>query len=58
MEVYNLDDVVTPSQLRATVAAKIRENANISNPKVRSDSSSSFHIFDYLFVYSPIMDFV
>ncbi|XP_051124529.1 NADH dehydrogenase [ubiquinone] 1 alpha subcomplex subunit 6 [Andrographis paniculata] len=34
MEIYNLDDVVTPSQLRSTVASEIRKNAHISNPKV------------------------
>ena len=34
MEIYNLDDVVTPSQLRSTIAKEIRKNQNITNPKV------------------------
>ncbi|KAL8529256.1 hypothetical protein ACS0TY_006617 [Phlomoides rotata] len=34
MEVYNLDDVVTPSQLRTTVSSMIRKNAHVTNPKV------------------------
>ncbi|CDP17138.1 unnamed protein product [Coffea canephora] len=34
MEIYNLDDVVTPSQLRSTVASEIRKNAHVTNPKV------------------------
>ncbi|KAF5729332.1 NADH dehydrogenase [Tripterygium wilfordii] len=34
MDVYNLHDVVTPSQLRATVASQIRKNSNLTNPKV------------------------
>ncbi|KAL8171471.1 hypothetical protein V2J09_023275 [Rumex salicifolius] len=34
MEIYNLYDVATVSQLRSTVAAEIRKNANIDNPKV------------------------
>ncbi|CAL4956618.1 unnamed protein product [Urochloa decumbens] len=33
MEIYNLDDVVTPSQLRSTIAKEIRKNQNITNPK-------------------------
>lgn len=34
MDIYNLYDVVTPSQLRSTIAAEIRKNAQITNPKV------------------------
>jgi NADH dehydrogenase (ubiquinone) 1 alpha subcomplex subunit 6 len=34
MEIYNLDDVVNPSQLRSTIASQIRKNAHITNPKV------------------------
>ncbi|XP_073144314.1 NADH dehydrogenase [ubiquinone] 1 alpha subcomplex subunit 6 [Henckelia pumila] len=34
MEIYNLDDVVSPSQLRSTVASEIRKNAHLTNTKV------------------------
>ena len=34
MEIYNLHDVVTPSQLRSTIAKEIRKNQSVSNPKV------------------------
>ncbi|OMO99709.1 NADH:ubiquinone dehydrogenase 1 alpha subcomplex subunit 6-like isoform 1 [Corchorus capsularis] len=34
MDIYNLDDVVTKSQLRSTIAAEIRKNAHVTNPKV------------------------
>ncbi|KAG6421798.1 hypothetical protein SASPL_118355 [Salvia splendens] len=34
MEIYTIDDVVTPSQLRSIVASEIRKNAHITNPKV------------------------
>ncbi|GAB2226959.1 hypothetical protein Droror1_Dr00008758 [Drosera rotundifolia] len=34
IEIYNLQDVATASQLRSTVAAEIRKNAHIDNPKV------------------------
>ncbi|MQM12000.1 hypothetical protein Taro_044912 [Colocasia esculenta] len=34
IDIYNLHDVVTPSQLRSTVAAEIRKNAHVTNPKV------------------------
>ncbi|CAK9133641.1 unnamed protein product [Ilex paraguariensis] len=33
MEIYNLDDVVAPSHLRSTIAAEIRKNAHVNNPK-------------------------
>ncbi|KAK2354149.1 hypothetical protein P8452_74591 [Trifolium repens] len=34
MEVYNLYDVATISQLRSTIASEIRKNDHITNPKV------------------------
>ncbi|XP_054793603.1 NADH dehydrogenase [ubiquinone] 1 alpha subcomplex subunit 6-like [Prosopis cineraria] len=34
MEVYNLNEAVSPSQLRSTVASEIRKNSHITNPKV------------------------
>lgn len=34
MDVYNLNEIVAPSQLRSTVAAEIRKNSHITNPKV------------------------
>lgn len=34
MEIYNLYDVVSPSQLRYAVAAEVRKNSNVTNPKV------------------------
>ncbi|PKA58484.1 NADH dehydrogenase [ubiquinone] 1 alpha subcomplex subunit 6 [Apostasia shenzhenica] len=34
MEIYNLHDVVTVSQLRSTISAEIRKNAHVTNPKV------------------------
>ena len=34
MEIYNLHDVVTISQLRSTISSMIRKNAQITNPKV------------------------
>lgn len=34
MDIYNLQDVVTPSELRSSVAAQIRKNAHVTNPKV------------------------
>jgi hypothetical protein len=36
MEIYNLEDVVTPTQLRSSIAQQIRWNQEITNPKVRS----------------------
>nr|GEY69536.1 NADH dehydrogenase [ubiquinone] 1 alpha subcomplex subunit 6 [Tanacetum cinerariifolium] len=33
MDIYNLYDVTTPSQLRSAIAAQIRKNAHITNPK-------------------------
>ncbi|OAY66341.1 NADH dehydrogenase (ubiquinone) 1 alpha subcomplex subunit 6 [Ananas comosus] len=34
MDIYNLHDVVTVSQLRSTISSEIRKNAHITNPKV------------------------
>ncbi|GLT45999.1 hypothetical protein SLA2020_197910 [Shorea laevis] len=34
MDIYNLHDVVTVSQLRSTIASEIRKNAHITNSKV------------------------
>ncbi|XP_019257578.1 PREDICTED: NADH dehydrogenase [ubiquinone] 1 alpha subcomplex subunit 6-like [Nicotiana attenuata] len=34
MDMYNLYDVVSPSQLRSAVAAEVRKNSNVTNPKV------------------------
>ncbi|OVA14763.1 hypothetical protein BVC80_1819g87 [Macleaya cordata] len=33
MEIYNLHDVATVSQLRASISSQIRQNAHITNPK-------------------------
>ncbi|RWR75936.1 NADH dehydrogenase ubiquinone 1 alpha subcomplex subunit 6 [Cinnamomum micranthum f. kanehirae] len=33
MDIYNLHDVATVSQLRSTIASEIRKNAHINNPK-------------------------
>lgn len=37
MDIYNLQDVVAPSQLRFAISAQIRNNAHITDPKVQSD---------------------
>jgi hypothetical protein len=34
MEIYNLDDVVTPAQLRSSISQQIRKNKGVSDPKV------------------------
>ena len=34
IDIYNLDDVVSKSQLRSTIAAEIRKNSHVTNPKV------------------------
>ncbi|GMI70134.1 hypothetical protein like AT3G12260 [Hibiscus trionum] len=34
MDIYNLDDVVTKSQLRSIIASEIRKNTHVTNPKV------------------------
>ncbi|KAK2634362.1 hypothetical protein Ddye_029154 [Dipteronia dyeriana] len=34
IDIYNLDEVVTKSQIRSTIAAQIRKNSQVTNPKV------------------------
>ncbi|KAF2565093.1 hypothetical protein F2Q70_00018193 [Brassica cretica] len=34
MDIYNLQDVVAPSQLRFAISAQIRNNAHVIDPKV------------------------
>ncbi|KMZ62648.1 NADH dehydrogenase [ubiquinone] 1 alpha subcomplex subunit 6 [Zostera marina] len=34
MQIYNIEEVVTISQLRSTISKEIRKNENIDNPKV------------------------
>ncbi|GER46303.1 NADH dehydrogenase [ubiquinone] 1 alphasubcomplex subunit 6 [Striga asiatica] len=34
MEIYTLDDVTSPSQLRSVISSEIRKNAHVTNPKV------------------------
>lgn len=34
MDIYNLDDVTTVSQLRSTIASEIRKNSHVTDPKV------------------------
>ncbi|RDX74192.1 NADH dehydrogenase [ubiquinone] 1 alpha subcomplex subunit 6 [Mucuna pruriens] len=34
MEIYNLHDVVSVSQLRSTIASQIRKNIHVTDPKV------------------------
>ncbi|OWM90046.1 NADH dehydrogenase [ubiquinone] 1 alpha subcomplex subunit 6 [Punica granatum] len=34
MDIYNLDDVVSKSQLRSVISSEIRKNAHVTNPKV------------------------
>ncbi|GFS30165.1 LYR family of Fe/S cluster biogenesis protein [Actinidia rufa] len=34
MDMYNLQDVVSPSELRSSIASQIRHNSHITNPKV------------------------
>lgn len=48
IDMYNLDDVVTVSQLRSNIASEIRKNSHVTNPKV-SLSLSLFSFF-YLFL--------
>ncbi|KAE9451176.1 hypothetical protein C3L33_16901, partial [Rhododendron williamsianum] len=38
IDIYNLDDVVSPSQLRSSIASQIRKNSHITNPKVKETS--------------------
>ncbi|CAA0838880.1 NADH dehydrogenase [Striga hermonthica] len=34
MEIYTLDDVTSPSQLRSVISSEIRKSAHVTNPKV------------------------
>ncbi|KAA3481420.1 hypothetical protein F383_03720 [Gossypium arboreum] len=34
MDIYNLDDVVTKSELRSSISSQIRKNSHVTNPKV------------------------
>ncbi|KAK4483566.1 hypothetical protein RD792_010765 [Penstemon davidsonii] len=34
MEIYTLDDVVTPTKLRSTITSEFRKNAHVTNPQV------------------------
>ncbi|XP_023552714.1 NADH dehydrogenase [ubiquinone] 1 alpha subcomplex subunit 6 [Cucurbita pepo subsp. pepo] len=34
MDIYNLDDVTTISQIRSTIASEIRKNSHVTDPKV------------------------
>ena len=34
MDIYNLDDVATVSQLRSAIASEIRKNSHVTDPKV------------------------
>ncbi|KAG4127063.1 hypothetical protein ERO13_D10G195900v2 [Gossypium hirsutum] len=34
MDIYNLDDVVTKSELRSSISSEIRKNSHVTNPKV------------------------
>ncbi|TYI07399.1 hypothetical protein ES332_A10G224800v1 [Gossypium tomentosum] len=39
MDIYNLDDVVTKSELCSSISSEIRKNSHVTNPKVRSPIS-------------------
>ncbi|KAH9317853.1 hypothetical protein KI387_019622, partial [Taxus chinensis] len=34
VEIYNLSDVITTSELRSAIASQFRKHANVTNPKV------------------------
>lgn len=62
MDIYNLYDVVNPSQLRSTIAAQIRKNAHITNPKVPTNIFNLiifilFLIFYYAHTYTYMVRF-
>lgn len=44
MDIYILDEVVKPSELRSTVASEIRKNAHVTDPKVPPPPSLFFLI--------------
>ena len=53
IDIYNLDEVATVSELRSSAAAQIRKNSHITNTKVKllfSLSLSSFPDLSRLFV--------
>lgn len=50
MDIYNLYDVVNPSELRSTIAAQIRKNAHITNPKVSPNPISPLNSFLLLYI--------
>ncbi|TXG49155.1 hypothetical protein EZV62_025030 [Acer yangbiense] len=53
IDIYNLDEVVTKSQLRTTIAAQIRKNSQVTNPKV------SFHfLFVFIFLIVIILQVI
>jgi hypothetical protein len=45
MEIYNLQDVATVSQLRSTIASEIRKNSHVTDPKVHFFSFLNFIFF-------------
>ncbi|RVW36385.1 NADH dehydrogenase [ubiquinone] 1 alpha subcomplex subunit 6 [Vitis vinifera] len=48
MDIYNLDDVVTVSQLRSIIASEFRKNSDVTNTKF----NSSMHLFASLYCLS------
>ncbi|PPS12334.1 hypothetical protein GOBAR_AA08314 [Gossypium barbadense] len=36
MDIYNLDDVVTKSELRSSISSEIRKNSHVTNPKPKA----------------------
>ncbi|XP_052490914.1 NADH dehydrogenase [ubiquinone] 1 alpha subcomplex subunit 6 isoform X4 [Gossypium raimondii] len=39
MDIYNLDDVVTKSELRSSISSEIRKNSHVTNPKLVNPES-------------------
>ncbi|CAG7882415.1 unnamed protein product [Brassica rapa] len=48
MDIYNLQDVVAPSQLRFAISAQIRNNAHVTDPKVTSPNLLLLQVIDLL----------
>lgn len=48
MEIYNLQEVVSISQLRSIIASEIRKNSHITNPKVPLSSVNQFALSSIL----------
>lgn len=48
MDIYNLDDVVTVSQLRSSIASQIRKNSHVSDPKVSLLNPLPFQTLPYV----------